>query len=56
MQARLKKLVADYGEEWGRMMGTGLELALSDVAPLQPLVCQAASSVRNSRGETHLAA
>lgn len=51
----VKDCVADYGEEWGRMMGTGFALALSDVAPFQPLIRWTAASA-HAKNEPRLAA
>ena len=37
-QVWLKECVADYGEELGRLAGTGFQLARSDFMPLQSLM------------------
>ena len=41
--------LADYGEEWGRLLGINIELAMSDVDPLRPLIFRA----RPAKGAKH---
>ncbi|MGC2409606.1 MAG: hypothetical protein WA441_06350 [Methyloceanibacter sp.] len=41
-QSWLRECVADYGEEWGRMVGTSFEIARSDFTPLQWLMYRSA--------------
>jgi hypothetical protein len=48
-QAWLRDMQADYGEEWGRIVGTGLAVAKSDVAPLQGTLYRTAADAKARR-------
>jgi hypothetical protein len=49
-QAWFKECVADYGEELGRLAGTGFQLARSDFMPLQSLMYRPARGGKGRNG------
>jgi hypothetical protein len=48
-QAWWSGAAADYAEEWGRIVGTGLAVAKSDVAPLQGTLYRTAADAKARR-------
>jgi len=48
-QACWSGAAADYAEEWGRIVGTGLAVAKSDVAPLQGTLYRTAADAKARR-------
>ncbi len=51
-QGWVKDCVADYGEEVGRFAGTGLQLMMSDLVPLQPLLYRKPARERHGNGRS----
>lgn len=51
-QAWFGDLVADYGEEIGRFAGTSLQLAMSDLTPLQGLLYRRPARHRGGNGRS----
>jgi hypothetical protein len=49
-QSWFKECVADYGEEWGRLVGTSFQLAASDFTPLQWLMYRSGHRGRRGNG------